>query len=263
MLNFAKDTFDDFHTYEVDWTPDQISWSIDGKVGRVVKKADTLNATTKVYHYPQTPARVQLSLWPGGLASNAEGTILWSGGLIDWVNAPDIKDPGYYYATFKEVTIQCYDPPSDAVVQGTKSYRYNNVAGMENNVVISNSNTVLKSFLGTGTNMTADLPKASKSGSGSTPSSTDNIETVPGLTGAGTGADSLRGSDGSESGSSSGSDGSSDSGSGAGKGGSNTFSQGDTSGNNGNSGNSGAAVGNVVKGSMLAIVVAFAGIMVL
>jgi beta-glucanase (GH16 family) len=235
-------------------------------VGRVVKKADTFNTTTKVYHYPQTPARVQLSLWPGGLASNAEGTIAWSGGLIDWVNAPDIKDPGYYYATFKEVTIQCYDPPSDAIVQGSKSYYYNNVAGMENNVVIGNNNTVLKSFLGTGTNMNAELPKGSKSSSGSTPSSTNDIETIPGLNDAGTGADSLRGSDSSgsssgsgySSGSGSGSDGSSSgSAGGAGKGGSNTFSQGDTS------GNTGAAVGNVVKGSMLAIVVAFAGIMVL
>lgn len=70
-----SDTYNNFHTYEIDWTPDQISWLVDGQVGRTKKRADTWNATTNQWDFPQTPARVQLSIWPGGLATNAAGTI--------------------------------------------------------------------------------------------------------------------------------------------------------------------------------------------
>jgi beta-glucanase (GH16 family) len=158
----------------------------------VLKKSDTYNSTTKQYNYPQTPARVQLSLWPGGLASNAPGTIAWAGGEIDW-DSQDIKDNGYYYVTFKEVKIECYDPPSDAQKDGSGSvsYIYDDAAGYESNVVMTDKGTVMKSFLGTGKNMTAALP-ASKTSSGASPSATD-VETIPGLTGAGTGANGLRG----------------------------------------------------------------------
>ena len=82
---------------------------------RVKKKSETFNKTDNVYHYPQTPSRVQLSLWPAGLPSNGEGTVNWAGGLVDW-DHPDIKSHGYYYATFDEVTIQCYDPPPGASI---------------------------------------------------------------------------------------------------------------------------------------------------
>lgn len=194
-----SDTYSNYHTYEIDWTPDTVTWSIDGQVGRVLKKSDTWNSTCNCYNYPQTPARVQLSLWPGGLSTNAPGTIAWAGGEIDW-NSQDIKDNGYYYVTFKEVKIECYNPPSGAKKEGSgsKSYIYNNAAGLESNVVMTDDNTILKSFLGTGTNMSADVPKssstgASPSGSSSTPS---EIATIPGLTGAGTGANGLRPDDG-------------------------------------------------------------------
>jgi hypothetical protein len=141
-----------------------------------LKKSDTYNSTSKQYDYPQTPSRVQLSLWPGGLETNDIGTINWAGGKIDWVNTPDMKDPGYYYVQVKDVTVKCYDPPSSAKIKGSKSYYYDDVAGYESNVVIGDRSTVLGSFLATGTNMTA------------TSASDEDVETVPGLTGAGTGA---------------------------------------------------------------------------
>ncbi|KAI5779983.1 concanavalin A-like lectin/glucanase domain-containing protein [Geopyxis carbonaria] len=262
-----SDTYNNFHTYEIDWTPEQITWSVDGQVGRTLKKSDTYNSTTKVYDYPQTPSRVQLSLWPGGLASNSEGTINWAGGEIDW-NSQDIQDNGYYYVTFKDVSVQCYDPPSDAKKTGSKSYIYDNVAGLEGNVVISDKGTILKSFLGSGTNMTADKPKVSSTGTKDTKNTKDDteeveeVETVPGSTGAGFGSNSVQendsgssntgSSDTSSSGTSSGSSSSSSSSS-------NEFSQGSAS----NSNSSEAANIRVLKGSMLAIVVALAGVMVL
>lgn len=189
-----SDTYSNYHTYEIDWTPDTVTWSIDGQVGRVLKKSNTWNETCKCYNYPQTPARVQISLWPGGLSTNAAGTIAWAGGEIDW-NSQDIKDNGYYYVTFKEVKIQCYDPPSGANKEGSgsKSYIYNSAAGLESNVVMTDENTVLKSFLGSGTNMDVGVP--SPTGSNSPSGSSSEIATIPGLTGAGTGANGLRGGD--------------------------------------------------------------------
>lgn len=258
-----SNTYDNFHTYEIDWKPDSITWSIDGQVGRVLKKSDTYNATTKGYDFPQTPSRVQLSLWPGGLATNDKGTIDWSGGVIDW-NSDEIKKAGYYYVTFKEVKIECYDPPKTVKKQGSglKSYIYDDAAGLEENVEMTDKDTVLKSFLGTGTNMTVE-PSKTTTATGSDAASTD-VETVPGLTGAGTGANGQRG-DGSGSGSDSGtgsggSGGSGSGGSGSGGSGNSTgFSQG-----GGNTSNQGVAVGQkVVKGSMLAVIVAVIGVIVL
>lgn len=245
-----SDTYSNYHTYEVDWTPDTVTWSIDGQVGRVLKKSDTWNKTCNCYNYPQTPARVQLSLWPGGLSTNAPGTIAWAGGEIDW-NSQDIKDNGYYYVTFKEVKIECYNPPSGAKKEGSgsKSYIYNNAAGLESNVVMTDEKTILKSFLGTGTNMDADIPKSSSSAPGSSGSPSE-IATIPGLTGAGTGANGQRPDDSSSSGDAS-------------SGGSSSGPGGDTSGGFVQGGNPDSSARRVLGGSALAVVVAAFAVIVL
>ena len=205
-----SDTFSNYHTYTIDWTPDQITWSIDGQVGRTRKRSDTYNKTTNRYEYPQTPARVQLSLWPGGLPGNGEGTIKWAGGLVDW-NSQDVKDHGYFYAVVKEVSIQCYEPPSNAAKSGSKSYVYTKNGGAEDAIEITDKPTVLKSLLGSGTNMSADYPSvssssmatstarsktsssASSSSASSSSAASEETATIPGLTGLGPGADGQRG----------------------------------------------------------------------
>lgn len=151
---------------------------------RTVNKKDTWNSTSKIYHYPQTPSRVQLSLWPGGAPTNAEGTIEWAGGPINW-DHPDIQRTGYYYVTVKDISIQCYNPPSGARKEGSKSYIFTDGAGLESSVVISDKPTVLKSMLGSGTDMNKtpdDLTEDEK---------LDEVETVPGNVGGGTSADDL------------------------------------------------------------------------
>ena len=253
-LNLSvTDTFGTYHTYEIDWTPDALTWSVDGTSLRTVFRNQTWNATSNQYHYPQTPSRVQLSLWPAGLASNGQGTVAWSGGLVDW-NSADIKNAGYYYAVVKDVNVQCYDPPNGAKVSGSKSYIYNSASGTNNTVETTNDNTVLKSLLGTGTNMSADYPSASGTNSG--PAATSNVATVPGLSGAGPGTNGQRGSDGS------GTSGSGSSAvslaSGSSQTGFHGFSQ------NGGSGTSVAASPKeerVLRGSMLAVLVAIVGLM--
>lgn len=149
----TSDSFANFHDYEVHWTPDQIQWLVDGKVGRTQKRKDTWNETLQRWDYPQTPARVQLSLWPGGLASNGKGTIDWAGGEIEWSGTPDMKDPGYYYATIESVKIECYDGKDGLGTNDKTSYYYDDEAGTNSTVVDSDKKTILGSMSATGLDM--------------------------------------------------------------------------------------------------------------
>jgi len=270
-----SDTFNNYHTYEIDWTPDSITWKVDGQTGRVKNRADTWNATANRWDFPQTPARVQLSLWPGGLASNAQGTIDWAGGLVDW-NSQDIQNNGYYYAAFESVTISCFNGTSAPGTNSGVSYTYNDVSGLNTTVVDGKDPTVLGSFEATGENMSLGASKASGTSSGtSNPSST--AQTVPGLSGAGPGTDSHSGSgsDSSDSGSSSaaaatasGTDSSGGSAStGSSSSGSGGFSQGGGSSSSSSSSKSGGerlgSQERVLKGSVFAGIVAVVAMMAL
>lgn len=174
-----SDTFNNYHTYEIDWTPDEITWLVDGQVGRTKKRSDTWNATSNQWEFPQTPARVQLSIWPGGLSTNAQGTIDWAGGAINW-DSQDIQTNGYDYAMVQSVTVECFNATKAPGTNSGKSYTYNSAVGTNNTVVDGDKPTVLDSLIGTGTNMTAGLLSASASAT---------AETIPGLSGAGPGTD--------------------------------------------------------------------------
>lgn len=143
-------TVENMHEYCIDWKEDTLDWSIDGKIQRTLERKNTWNSTANRFDYPQTPARIMLSLWPAGLPTNAKGTIDWAGGEIDW-NSPYMQE-GYYYARFQEVTVECYDPPSGAQKQGDKTYKYTDEAGTNNTVAITNDEVILGSLRGTGEN---------------------------------------------------------------------------------------------------------------
>jgi len=264
-----SDTFNNYHEYEIDWTPDEITWKVDGQVGRTKKRADTWNATANRWDYPQTPARVQLSLWPGGLESNGQGTIDWAGGLVNW-NSADIQNNGYYYAAFESVSIECYNAKSAPGTNSGKSYTYNDVSGLNTTVVDGKDPTILASFEATGENMDAGKPDPSASSSSA--KSTKTAATIPGLSGAGPGTDSHSGG-GDDSSSSSaaasisatGTDSSSGSSS-TGSSGSGGFSQGGGSGSsNSKSGADrlGPSQEKVLKGSVFAGVVVLVAMMAL
>jgi hypothetical protein len=163
---------------------------IDGQEGRTLERKNTWNATSNQWMFPQTPARVQLSLWPGGLASNAKGTVDWAGGQIDW-NGADIKSNGYYYSMFQSVSVDCYETKTAPGTNSGTSYTFSGAAGTNDTVVDGDSPTVLKSLLGSGENMDAGDPALlSKTSSGAKPSATPTaVAQVPGLTGGGTGSD--------------------------------------------------------------------------
>ena len=185
-------TNDGFHTYEIDWTPDTITWSIDGTSVRTLNREDTWNATAQRYSYPQTPARVQLSLWPAGLSTNAPGTVAWAGGLIDWQDQGNMAN-GYYYAQFATVSIECYNPPAGADVQGSESYVYTDAALTNSSVSVTGRGTVLGSFeadgldMGRGGGSSNTTKTASAGGPKQTVPGAAGIGTVPGQTSAGGG----------------------------------------------------------------------------
>lgn len=72
----------EFHTYTTEWTENQIVWSIDNTVVRV------LNAGQADGQYPQTPMQLKIGSWAGGDPSNSEGTIQWAGGVTDYSAGP-------------------------------------------------------------------------------------------------------------------------------------------------------------------------------
>ncbi|PGH23938.1 hypothetical protein AJ80_02000 [Polytolypa hystricis UAMH7299] len=140
----ANNTFENWHTYEIDWTPDAITWYVDGEAKRTLPKDATWNATSNQYMYPQTPSRLQMSIWPAGTPDTPEGTVEWAGGLIDW-NNEDMQKHGYYYVTVGEVNIECYEPPSSANITGYTATIYTDYAGLDTSVQGTNKSTTLKS----------------------------------------------------------------------------------------------------------------------
>ncbi|RKP02922.1 hypothetical protein CXG81DRAFT_7035, partial [Caulochytrium protostelioides] len=100
---------DETHVYTIDWKPDVVVWSIDGKEVRRHTKAgsefesDLTRAagySGKVQWFPTTPSMIQFSVWDGGNAPDP-GTARWAGGPIDFSN--DIR------AKYEYLDVQCYD----------------------------------------------------------------------------------------------------------------------------------------------------------
>jgi beta-glucanase (GH16 family) len=253
----ASSTSTTVHQYCIDWNPDTLTWYVDGKNLRTLKRSDTWNSTSNRFDYPQTPARIMLSLWPAGLPSNPKGTVDWSGGLIDW--SSQYMKNGYYYALVSDVSVNCYDPPSGAKMQGSKSYVYTDPAGTNNTVQGSNNVVILKSLYASGDNPNID-PNASKSASDSKSSPTNSPQTVPGVVGAGSRGDS--GS--SDSGDGSNPSGTQSAGSSAtGSSGGSSFSQGSGSTGGDNKSSATGLQDRSVGGSVFAVLIAVAAMLCL
>ncbi|RAH73351.1 glycoside hydrolase family 16 protein [Aspergillus aculeatinus CBS 121060] len=101
---------DEFHTYTIDWTDEQIVWQIDGKTVRVLTP-ETANAN----QYPQSPMVVKVGIWAGGDPNNAQGTIDWAGGETDYSAGP-------YTMYMKSLKVTDYSTGS--------SYTYSDKSGL-------------------------------------------------------------------------------------------------------------------------------------
>ncbi|KIJ62177.1 glycoside hydrolase family 16 protein [Hydnomerulius pinastri MD-312] len=139
--NGFTDTYANWHDYTVDWQPDSLTFLVDGNVTRTIKASDCVNNATGVSEFPNTPSRIQLSLWPAGISSEPQGTVQWAGGMINW-NDPDYTSAGHFYALFQSVSVQCNDPtPANASVT---SYVYGTNTTLDTpSIAFSNVSTML------------------------------------------------------------------------------------------------------------------------
>lgn len=79
----ATNNHDQYHTYTMDWTAEQIVWQVDGVTVRAATAADAIPG-----QYPQTPMQVRMGAWAGGDPRNPPGTISWAGGPTDYSAGP-------------------------------------------------------------------------------------------------------------------------------------------------------------------------------
>ncbi|TVY28087.1 putative extracellular glycosidase [Lachnellula hyalina] len=82
-FNPAANNQGEFITYTVEWTQDQVTWSVGNSVVRVLTPA-----TADTNQYPQSPMRVKFGAWAGGDSSNPAGTIQWARGPTDYTKGP-------------------------------------------------------------------------------------------------------------------------------------------------------------------------------
>ncbi|RAO66116.1 uncharacterized protein BHQ10_002128 [Talaromyces amestolkiae] len=123
---------DEFHTYSVDWTPEQIQWFVDGDLKRTLAYDDALNGE----NFPQTPMVLKLGIWAGGSSSEGEGTIEWAGGETDFSDAP-------FTMYVESVNITNYYP--------AEYYTYGDTTGAYTSIVLSNSTSTSNSSVTTTT----------------------------------------------------------------------------------------------------------------
>lgn len=85
----VADPVNQFHTYTIKWTPEQLDWIIDGAVVRTLKNTGIEGCAG----YPQSPMQIKLGTWVAGRKDAPQGTIDWAGGITDFTDAPF---DGYY-----------------------------------------------------------------------------------------------------------------------------------------------------------------------
>jgi len=139
--NGLSDTYNDYHDYTIDWQPDSLSWLIDGKNVRTIQASSTKNGS--VTQLPNTPSRIQMSLWPAGINSSAAGTIAWSGGMINWDDPDYTAASNQFQAFVSSVSVQCADPTSSGA--NMTSYVYgSNSSTSTPNITMSSASTLLE-----------------------------------------------------------------------------------------------------------------------
>lgn len=82
-FNPAANNQGEFITYTIEWTSEQVVWSVGSTVVRVLTPA-----TADTDQYPQSPMQIKFGAWSGGDSSNAAGTISWARGPTDYSNGP-------------------------------------------------------------------------------------------------------------------------------------------------------------------------------
>ncbi|KAG0278100.1 hypothetical protein BGZ96_002548 [Linnemannia gamsii] len=90
--------------YKIEWTPEKIEWSIDGKVLRTLRSKDLLQfkSNNNSLEIPSQPMQIQLTIWDAGHSAD---TRVWAGGVTDYGES----DEREYVALVDWIDIACYD----------------------------------------------------------------------------------------------------------------------------------------------------------
>ncbi|KAK5655693.1 hypothetical protein OQA88_5626 [Cercophora sp. LCS_1] len=114
----VQDTQYTTHNYTIDWSPQSVTWLIDGYPVRTLRYEEAVGGL----NFPQTPMRLKLGIWAGGDPDNAKGTIDWAGGQTDYSKCP--------FTMFVErVSITNAHPAS--------SYAYGDYSGSWGSIIVS------------------------------------------------------------------------------------------------------------------------------
>ncbi|MCJ1273368.1 hypothetical protein MMC21_001159 [Puttea exsequens] len=108
----TPENHDGFSTYAIDWTANQVTWSINGKTVRTLTPA-----STNGYPYPQTPMMIKVGAWSGGDPSNEPGTIQWATGQASGVTTNYASGP--YKMQVKSISVTDYSTGSQYKYTGT------------------------------------------------------------------------------------------------------------------------------------------------
>ncbi|RMZ78175.1 hypothetical protein DV738_g4080, partial [Chaetothyriales sp. CBS 135597] len=121
----VEDAAENFHNYTINWTSEKLEWYVDTKLIRTLDYEEANGGK----NFPQTPCNVRLGIWAGGDPKNPNGTIEWSGGVVDYGDAP-------FTMVVSKVRV------SDAN-SGT-TYEYGDNSGDWQSIKISNSSAAIK-----------------------------------------------------------------------------------------------------------------------
>ncbi|KAJ2080287.1 putative glycosidase CRH2, partial [Coemansia sp. S100] len=83
FFDVGANTATSYHDYTIDWTPDAVTWIVDGKTLRKLNRKDTYDSKTKEYKFPASEGRIGFSIWDGG-NSGSDGTQKWAGTPTPW-----------------------------------------------------------------------------------------------------------------------------------------------------------------------------------
>ncbi|KAL7951446.1 glycoside hydrolase family 16 protein [Trichoderma barbatum] len=101
------------HKYGIEWTPTNISFSINEIVRKTWHVGDI-----PAYKWPQTPMQVKLGIWAVSNSSDP-GTVAWAGGFPNWSDNDADKIP--YSAYFKTLEVEDYTGGCKETDKATKA----------------------------------------------------------------------------------------------------------------------------------------------
>jgi beta-glucanase (GH16 family) len=122
----VADPVNQFHTYTIKWTPEQLDWIIDGAVVRTLKNTGIEGCAG----YPQSPMQIKLGTWVAGRKDAPQGTIEWAGGVTDFTDAPF---DGYYQ------TLRIQDYMGGKGAKEATEYHYTDRSGTWQSIKVVNN----------------------------------------------------------------------------------------------------------------------------